>query len=133
MAPTRHHAERVFAVASDSSAAARSAIAASWVRSLTDYGLDPETPRRPRRLEQARLDEARDRFALMLQAAEPALDRLFAAVGDAGCCVLLTDHGPQPRDPASQDESARIARNRLIRREVSHICDTSTNDVPRGA
>ncbi|WP_332771945.1 hypothetical protein [Phenylobacterium sp.] len=93
----RHHAERVFAVATDSSAAARSAIAASWVRSLNDYGLDPESPRRPERVEQARLDEARDRFALMLQAAEPALDRRIAQRrhrfidGGQGAAILPAD------------------------------------------
>ncbi|WP_332766824.1 GAF domain-containing protein [Phenylobacterium sp.] len=109
---TRHHAERVFAVATDSSAAARSAIAASWVRSLNDYGLDPESPRRPERVEQARLDEARDRFALMLQAAEPALDRLFEAVGNSGCCILLTDHEAIPlarRGAPSDDDGFQRA------------------------
>jgi len=130
MAPTRHHAERVFAVASDSSAAARSAIAASWVRSLTDYGLDPETPRRPRRLEQARLDEARDRFALMLQAAEPALDRLFAAVGDAGCCVLLTDHEGVPLDRrgAATDDDG-FQRAGLWTGIAWHEADQGTNGI----
>jgi transcriptional regulator of acetoin/glycerol metabolism len=87
----RHHAEAVYAVVADSSAAARSAIAASWVRSVTQYGLDPERPRPPERLEQHHLNEARERLAPLRRAAETTLDRLFKAVGHAGACVLIAD------------------------------------------
>lgn len=126
----RHHAEHVFAVATDSSAAARSAIAASWVRSLNDYGLDPERPRRPERVEQARLDEARDRFALMLQAAEPALDRLFEAVGGSGSCILLTDHEgiPLERRGAACDDDG-FQRAGLWTGMVWHEAREGTNGI----
>jgi transcriptional regulator of acetoin/glycerol metabolism len=94
----RRHAELVFAAARDNSAAARSLVAASWIRSLTEYGLDPEHRDSPQALEPARLGEARDRMGPLLRAAQPALDRLFEAVGNSGCCVLLTDPEGVPLD-----------------------------------
>lgn len=103
----RRHADQVFAVAQDNSAAARSLIAASWIRSLTEHGLDPERFQAPEVLDAARLAEARDRMASLLRAAGPALDRLFEAVGSAGCCVLLTDADgvPLERRGAPADDS----------------------------
>lgn len=105
-----HHADRVLAVISDTSAAARSAVAASWVRSHNDYGLDPEQAAPPARLDQAALAAARERLAPLLAAAQSPLDRLFQAVGDAGCCVLLTDADGVPlerRGAAADDETFR--------------------------
>ncbi len=86
-----HHADRVLALLQDSSAAARSAVAASWLRSARDYGLDPGQARPPQRMQEAELRAARERLALVLRAAAPTLDRLSDAVGDSGCCILLTD------------------------------------------
>ncbi|MFC3123527.1 GAF domain-containing protein [Pseudoroseomonas globiformis] len=91
-----HHAERVHATLRDHSAAARSAVVASWLRSARDHGLDPETSRPPHRIEEARLREAHERLAPMLRAARPTLDRLLETVGDSGCCILLTDRDGVP-------------------------------------
>ena len=105
-----HHADRVLAVARDASAAARSAVAASWVRSLNDYGLDPEQAGPPKGLDQAALAAARAPLGGLLEAAQSPLDRLFQAVGDAGCCVLLTNHEGVPlerRGTAADDDTFR--------------------------
>jgi transcriptional regulator of acetoin/glycerol metabolism len=105
-----HHADRVHALLQDSSAAVRSAVAASWLRSVRDYGLDPEHSRPPQCLDDARLREARERLAPLLRAAQPTLDRLLDAVGDSGCCILLTDRDGVPlerRGMASDDETFR--------------------------
>ncbi len=77
------------AVARDPSAAARSAISASWVRSLTLYGLDPAAPAPRHRLSQAEFRAAREPCSALLASATPTLDRLFAAVGETGSCVLI--------------------------------------------
>ena len=70
---------------------ARSALAASWRRSMSLYGLDPEDEGRPNTLTDQELREARDSMEPMTRAAQDSLDRLFLAVGDTGCCVLLTN------------------------------------------
>ncbi len=96
-AQTRH-ADQVLAVVSEQSSAARSTVAASWLRSLTQYGLDPEHLEQPEEVGAARLDAARERMGRLLNAAQPTLDRLFEAVGQSGCCVLLTDKDGVPLD-----------------------------------
>ncbi len=100
------HAGRILATAEDSSASARSAVAASWVRSLTRYGLDPTDTRPPLTLTAAELREARERVEPLLRAAQASLDHLFHAVGGTGCCVLFTDrHGvPIDRRGAQADD-----------------------------
>lgn len=91
MAIKPSHAERVLAVAADSSASARSAVAASWNRSMQRYGLDPRHSRPPARVSNEALSEAQDRIGAMARAAQAALDSLFMAVGGTGCCVMFTD------------------------------------------
>ncbi len=89
-----HHADRVRAVVGDPSASARSALFASWARSLTRYKLDPLDREPTRRLTEREFQEARARVEPLLRAGVTTLDRLFAAVGGSGCCVLFTDrHG----------------------------------------
>jgi transcriptional regulator of acetoin/glycerol metabolism len=89
----RPHAEQIRAALEDGMAA-RSAIAASWRRSMTLYGLDPENHRPPRTLSSTELRLARERMEPMIRLAQPAMERLFQAVGGIGCCVMLTDrHG----------------------------------------
>lgn len=92
------HADRILAVAGDPSASGRSALYASWVRSLTRYGLDPHQGRPPRTLTAHELREAQERVGPLLHAAQPNLDRLHLAVGDTGCCVLFTDRNGVPVD-----------------------------------
>ena len=92
------HADQVLAVVNQQSSAARSTVAASWLRSLTQYGLDPERFEAPEQVDAARLREAEQRMGRLLRSAQPTLDRLFEAVGESGCCVLLTDKDGVPLD-----------------------------------
>lgn len=50
------------------------------------------------RLSEAELRQARERIAPLLAAAQGAMDRLYQAVGAAGCCVLLADGDGVPVD-----------------------------------
>jgi transcriptional regulator of acetoin/glycerol metabolism len=92
------HVDRVLAVARDSGASARSALAASWVRCLQRYGLDPADRTPPRTLTDRELRAAREQLGPMLSAAQPSLDALYQAVGGNGCCVLFTDRNGVPVD-----------------------------------
>jgi len=92
------HGGHVLSVIADPSAPARSALAASWVRSASRYGLDPEDRRAPRTLTETELREARQAVEPLVHAAQASLDRLFLAVGAAGCCVLFTDRHGVPVD-----------------------------------
>jgi transcriptional regulator of acetoin/glycerol metabolism len=92
------HVDRIFAVAGDTASSARSALAASWVRSLHRYGLDPAYTKPPKTLTDAELRDARDRVGPMMHAAQASLDTLFQAVGGTGCCVLFTDRQGVPVD-----------------------------------
>lgn len=92
------HADRIYATLSDGAAAAQSAVAASWSRSVTKYGLDPGHARPPLRLDQPAFAAAFERMEPLVRLSQPVLDRLFQAVGDAGCCVLLTDRDGVPLD-----------------------------------
>ncbi len=93
----RHHAARVEAAIA-SGQAARSALVASWRRSSRLHHLDPGGHAPPRRLTETQLQQARERHAPLLAAAQGAMDRLYQAVGAAGCCVLLADGEGVPVD-----------------------------------
>ncbi|OYX74961.1 MAG: Fis family transcriptional regulator [Rhizobiales bacterium 32-66-11] len=101
-----YHADRVFSTLRDDGATARSAIAASWSRSLVNYGLDPTNGRPPRRLSEGEFARAFERLDLLAGLAEGELDRLFHMAGEAGCCVMLTDADAVPlvRRGASGDD-----------------------------
>ncbi|WP_245475101.1 GAF domain-containing protein, partial [Bradyrhizobium sp. Leo121] len=90
-----HHAARVEA-AIESGQAARSALVASWRRSSRLHQLDPAGTRPPQRLTEAEFQQARERIAPLLRAAQASMDRLYQAVGAAGCCVLLANHDGIP-------------------------------------
>ncbi|GGC89546.1 GAF domain-containing protein [Chelatococcus reniformis] len=93
-----HHADRIFTALRDGAATAQSALAASWSRSLRTYGLDPDHSRPPRRLSESEFGTAFERTESLTRLAQPVLDRLFQSVGEAGCCVLLTDRDGVPLD-----------------------------------
>jgi transcriptional regulator of acetoin/glycerol metabolism len=78
--------------------AAKSALVASWRRSSQLHRLDPAGVRPPLRLSDVELGQARERTEPMLRAAASAMDRLYLAVGAAGCCVLLADRDGVPVD-----------------------------------
>lgn len=110
--PASRHADRIYSVLRDQGATAQSSVAASWSRSLHRYGLDPERRRPPRRLGQAELERAVQRMAPVIALSQEILDRLFQAVGDSGCCVLLTDRNGVPlerRGRAADDAEFRAA------------------------
>ena len=104
-----HHADHVqAAVVHDS--AAKSALVASWRRSVTLHRLDPAERKPPRLLSESELNAARQRIEPLIHAAQASLDRLFLAVGGVGCCVLLADRDGVPverRGAASDDETFR--------------------------
>lgn len=80
------------------SAAAQSAVVASWSRSMRLYGLDPEDGAPPDVLTEFELRHARECLGSLIQTAQASLDRLYSAVGGAGCCVLLADKDGVPVD-----------------------------------
>ncbi|MDQ0997142.1 transcriptional regulator of acetoin/glycerol metabolism [Phyllobacterium ifriqiyense] len=91
------HAEHIqSAVTGD--AAAQSAVVASWGRSMRLYGLKPDEGTPPNMLTDQELREAREELGSLIETAEIALDRLYSAVGGAGCCVLLADKNGVPVD-----------------------------------
>jgi transcriptional regulator of acetoin/glycerol metabolism len=71
------------------------------------HHLDPAGRGLPFRLSEAELRQARERIAPLLAAAQGAMDRLYQAVGAAGCCVLLADGEgvPVDRRGASADDA----------------------------
>jgi transcriptional regulator of acetoin/glycerol metabolism len=87
--------------------AAKSAVVASWCRSLRLHRLDPAGTRPPVRLNEAELAVACARAEPLLHAARPIMDRLYQAVGAAGCCVLLAgnDGIPLHRRGAAGDDA----------------------------
>ena len=89
------HAERVLSVLRDGAA---TPLAASWRRSLTLHQLDPENRKPPETLSGAELKAAQEQMGPLLAAAQDNLDALFQAVGDGGCCVLLTNADGVPVD-----------------------------------
>ena len=84
------HATRVEAALA-AGQAARSAIAASWARSVRVHGLDPTRHQRQTRLTDRELRAAQDGLGALLATAAPHLDRLFQVVGGLGACVVLAD------------------------------------------
>lgn len=86
-----HHSELIRETVHSKSGAARSAVTASWSRSLLVHQLDPEAARIADRINDASCRQALERLGPLAAVAGPAMDRLFAAVGDSGCCVVLTD------------------------------------------
>ncbi|MDW9592252.1 GAF domain-containing protein [Sinorhizobium meliloti] len=91
MPSIRDHSERVYRIAHQSSAAVTSPVAASWRRCMTLHGLAPEEARSPWRLSEIEFRQARESSGALIAEAAGELDRLFATVGKAGCCLLLTD------------------------------------------
>ena len=92
-----HHSQRVEAAIA-SGEAAKSSLVASWRRSSRLHHLDPAGTKPPLRLSDCELATIRQRIEPLLRAAQPAMDRLYQAVGAAGCCVLLADRDGVPVD-----------------------------------
>ncbi|MFJ7354124.1 GAF domain-containing protein [Phyllobacterium sp. NPDC097923] len=92
------HAEYIESALSSGSAAAQSALIASWRRSMRLYGLNPVEGKGPNVLTEHELNQARERLGSLIMTAQTSLDRLYAAVGGAGCCILLADKNSIPVD-----------------------------------
>lgn len=90
-----HHADRIQS-ALNSDKAARSALVASWRRSLSLHRLDPAAHAPTMRLSDWELRGARSAMEPLVHAAQASLDRLYLAVGGVGCCVLLADRNGVP-------------------------------------
>jgi transcriptional regulator of acetoin/glycerol metabolism len=84
----------MFALRSDE--AAKSALVASWHRSSALHRLDPAERKPPKRLTDVELNRARQSIEPLSRTAQASLDRLFLAVGGAGCCVILADRDGIP-------------------------------------
>ncbi|SOC36119.1 GAF domain-containing protein [Rhizobium subbaraonis] len=85
------HVEHVYTSALQGSAAASSPIVASWQRCMTVHRLAPEEDRTPLRLTSREFELAQAESGQLVAIAVDELDRLFALLGKAGYCVLLTD------------------------------------------
>ncbi|GAO53624.1 GAF domain-containing protein [Novosphingobium sp. MD-1] len=85
------HSDTVLDVVRSPSAAASSAIAASWCRSVLFHGLDPDQHAARERVDGAFLSALRAEHEVMLTVAAPVLDQMFRSVGRSGCAVILSD------------------------------------------
>ena len=85
------HANHVYESATRSSAAANSPIVASWRRCMTMYHLAPEEQRKPTFLSDSDFRDVLSEAQHLVDESADELDRIFSAVGKAGCCLLLTD------------------------------------------
>lgn len=88
---SRRHADRVLQSVSSATAAARSALAASWRRSFDKHGLDPSWRSTSQDLDTGQLTDRRDAAGRLLFMAEPRLDELYGLVAGFGAAVYLTD------------------------------------------
>lgn len=90
-----HHVDRIQA-AIETNEAARSALVASWRRSVSLHNLDPAERTPPHRLTQSELKQVTQRIEPFIAVAQSSLDRLYQAVGGIGCCVLMADRDGIP-------------------------------------
>lgn len=86
------HADKVYSLTRQTSHAASSPIAASWLRCMNLHKLAPEAKYAPERLTEVEFRLATDRSRIMIEEASEELDRLFAMTGRNGHCLLLTDN-----------------------------------------
>lgn len=90
MESTSNHATHVENTL-EANGAAQNAVAASWRRSKLLHHLSPDYTRPPERISSSELKQAREKLGPLIHTAETSLDRLYLAVGNAGCCVVLAD------------------------------------------
>ena len=89
--PASQHAAHVQSTVEAASSAAQSLVAASWRRSLLNHHLEPGTQRPNLTVTEGEMEEAKARMGRLLSVASDSMDRLFRAVGNTGCCVVLSD------------------------------------------
>lgn len=88
MSSARQHVDRIAAALEQGSAAARSALLASWSRSFGAHGLDPARSRARGRLDEARIRRRQEAMGAVLPLAIPRLEDLHRLTGGA---ALLCD------------------------------------------
>ncbi|MDP3458661.1 MAG: helix-turn-helix domain-containing protein [Hyphomonas sp.] len=110
-APPGAHADHVRHVVSSRSAAARSAIAASWTRSLKTHGLAPDAAPRDVRVGEGSLIRRREALGRMLSVSDPVMDGLHASLGLAGCSIFLCDTGGIVLDQRTADADQDLFRS----------------------
>jgi len=86
-----NHVDRVLATTASASAAAMSRLAASWVRSLRQHGLDPGDVHAPRRVTAGDVAHRIEAMGTLHGIAIARLEEVFDLVARSGCGVLLTD------------------------------------------
>lgn len=86
-----NHSDKVIDTVQSGSAAALSAVAASWCRSALRHGLDPAGARRGERMTDGEITALHKANGELLAAASPVLDSLFGSVGRTGACLILSD------------------------------------------
>ena len=96
MSPPDHfqkskHIDQVMEAVEDGSVAAKSAIAASWNRSVRLHGLNPSKATTEQSFSAAELSERRDRAGRLLMISTPTIDRLYTTMRLAGCSIVLCD------------------------------------------
>lgn len=91
MAGKLNHSDHVLQTVQSGTAAAISAVAASWCRSALHHGLDPASGARNGRWGGSELDALREANGELIAAARPVLDTLSGSVGRSGCAVILAD------------------------------------------
>ncbi len=86
-----HHADRVMASIGSSHEAARSAVAASWLRCFSKHNLDPTAHKAEAHRDSGRLGRQIDALGRLVRVAEPRLDDLSRLLCHTGRAILLTD------------------------------------------
>ncbi|MBR9842296.1 MAG: sigma-54-dependent Fis family transcriptional regulator [Rhodobacteraceae bacterium] len=106
--PRKNHIDKVLSTVESGSAAARSKLAASWLRSVKHHGLDPAEHRAPQRISASALKHRHEQQERFMLVASPKLDQLFGLVGNSGCGVLLTDESGVVLDQRCADSDVGI-------------------------
>ncbi|MCF6780580.1 sigma-54-dependent Fis family transcriptional regulator [Stutzerimonas stutzeri] len=128
------HAQQVFrfgqGLALPHGPAADPAIARSWRRCLDQHQLDPTRPRAPRVIEQAPLNEHRERLHQVIGVARWQMNSLHQQLGGSGQAVLLTDtRGVVIDSVASEAERPEFQRAGLWLGAVWEEAVEGTNGV----
>lgn len=108
MAQHVRHSDHVLSTISSGTAAATSALAASWCRSAIHHGLDPASVSRGNRNDAATLTRLREANGELIAAANPVLDSLSGSVGRSGCAVVLSDLDGVILESRSGEADARL-------------------------
>lgn len=86
-----NHSDKVYSLTRQTSQAANSPVAASWLRCMNIHKLAPDAKQSPERLSDQEFRHATDRSTILVEESRDELDRLFALTGRSGHCLLLTD------------------------------------------